>query len=710
MLDDIRVGDNVEYAYTRRGRNPIYNDKFHDVTVVRWNSPLHKIRISVFAAATRSIAAKLHGNASLTNEKFTHGPLVEQRWTGADIPAVEIDSQTPRWYAPYTFLQFSEYTDWADVVTWARDLYALPDPIPAPIAEKAAELTRLVNNQDGRALALISFVQDEIRYLGIELGPKSHKPSPPLEVLERRFGDCKDKSLLLCALLRQRGIRAEPALTSSYRGPVMPDWLPSPDLFDHVIARVQLGTEIYWADPTIPQQQGTLGVRSLPDYGYALPIAPGVNQLLPVPQTEKSRAGIRIEEHYDLSTFDRPAALEVRSHYSGSYADSMRSYLRQTSLEQVGKNLLNTRLRVHPRLSSSGAPTWTEDPNLNTVTVVHRYSLPDLWIKETGSSLWAAELYPSIMRDYTEPPDSPSRSMPLAITHPFRITHETFLKLPEAWPEKDDSQRFESSAFVAKTQRQTSGKTATLRYTWESIHDHVPADGVSSYVDTLRRFRETLGYQLSYDVDLAKREREVRVYWPLVLSLTATLLLCAGAIIWLHWRQYSSFEPPGHPEPRSHLRGLGGWLILVGLGIVLGPLRQIFDFPVETFRFFDARFAEVLVHPGSSSYIAGFAGYLIVETCLQVIFFVGSLWLITLFFSKNRLFPSAFITLRIFDPVASIALFLISNSVMPEDVEKPQAIAAILKSAVGSAIWIPYMLRSERVEATFTERMKKAAH
>ena len=41
----------------------------------------------------------------------------------------------------------------------------------------------------------------EIRYYSVSLGESSHRPHTPAEVLRNRYGDCKDKSLLLVTIL-----------------------------------------------------------------------------------------------------------------------------------------------------------------------------------------------------------------------------------------------------------------------------------------------------------------------------------------------------------------------------------------------------------------------------------------------------------------------------------------------------------------------------
>ena len=82
------------------------------------------------------------------------------------------------------------------------------------------------------------FVQDDIRYLGIEVGMARRRPTAPDQVFEQRYGDCKDKTALLVAMLRLGGLAAYPALVSSTQGPDLDQWVPSPDAFDHAIVRV----------------------------------------------------------------------------------------------------------------------------------------------------------------------------------------------------------------------------------------------------------------------------------------------------------------------------------------------------------------------------------------------------------------------------------------------------------------------------------------
>ena len=94
-------------------------------------------------------------------------------------------------------------------------------------------MLRQTNRQ--KADALLEYVQKEIRYTGLEIGLHSHAPNPPKVVLDRHFGDCKDKSLLLISVLGAVGIDAYPALVSSSLRVHVGEILPSPLAFDHVV-------------------------------------------------------------------------------------------------------------------------------------------------------------------------------------------------------------------------------------------------------------------------------------------------------------------------------------------------------------------------------------------------------------------------------------------------------------------------------------------
>ncbi len=75
-------------------------------------------------------------------------------------------------------------------------------------------------------------------------------PARADETWQRRFGDCKGKTVLLLALLKELGIQAEPALVSLGGGDGLDERLPSLGAFNHVIVRATIGGKVYWLDGT----------------------------------------------------------------------------------------------------------------------------------------------------------------------------------------------------------------------------------------------------------------------------------------------------------------------------------------------------------------------------------------------------------------------------------------------------------------------------
>src|SRR5262249_5331409 len=153
----------------------------------------------------------------------------------------------------------------------------------------------------------------EIRYFSVSLGESSHRPTAPSAVLKRRYGDCKDKSLLLIALLRALGIEAHPVLLTIGQPRGLDKALPSPQLFNHAIVQVKLGGEAYYLDPTRLGQHGALrNMGQVHAHAQVLPIAPGVRRIVTVAEPEPREARSELVETVTLPSFTGDAELKIR--------------------------------------------------------------------------------------------------------------------------------------------------------------------------------------------------------------------------------------------------------------------------------------------------------------------------------------------------------------------------------------------------------------
>jgi hypothetical protein len=266
----------------------------------------------------------------------------EYRWDLRAGQARQVEGDAPAWFDPYPSVQWGEFDDWQAVAKWAAPLYKLPQRALPPVQAEAARIAAQSPEAGQRLLAALRFVQREVRYLGIETGPGSHAPSPPDRVLERRFGDCKDKALLMVALLRTLGIEADPALVNTAQQRGIEGWLPSPGAFNHVVVRARLDGRELWLDRTRSLQEGDLVTLAQADYGPALVVNEHSDRLVPMAGEQALRHAREVRAVFDSRDgLDKPVKYTVSTVAHGAAADVLRATLASQSREQLQKQYVN---------------------------------------------------------------------------------------------------------------------------------------------------------------------------------------------------------------------------------------------------------------------------------------------------------------------------------------------------------------------------------
>jgi len=152
------------------------------------------------------------------------------------------------------------------------------------------------------------------------------------------------------------------------------------------------------------------------------------------------------------------------------------------------------------------------------------------------------------------------------------------------------------------------------------------------------------------------------------------------------------------------LKGLGGWLILVGFGLIFGLLRLIVALNAAFKPYIDTDLLDKLTNPNSASYIPNFNILFYSETVISIFFILMFIYLIYLYFTKNKKFPKYYIFITLFI-ILYIPLDSYITSVIFSDskVWTGETVKSIFQALFSGAIWIPYMLKSKRVRNTFIE-------
>ncbi len=95
FLEDVRVGDRIEYDYTLRGRNPSLNGRYSDTSLMGWPMPVVWQRFRLLWPEGRQLNFALHG-ASFEPEVRHHDGVNEYIWDVHQEPAVVPEDQSPQ--------------------------------------------------------------------------------------------------------------------------------------------------------------------------------------------------------------------------------------------------------------------------------------------------------------------------------------------------------------------------------------------------------------------------------------------------------------------------------------------------------------------------------------------------------------------------------------------------------------------------------------
>jgi len=492
FLRDIRINDVVDYAYTVEGGRPVLGGKYVARFHLADDTFTDDERLRLVLPASRPLTVKAHAT-DVSPTVTTSGNWRDYRWQLASVAPVEFDDGVPRWFDPEASIEVSEFASWAEVAALLEPVY-FERRRPSPqLAAEIARLRAARGSDEDRLLEATRFVQDDIRYLGVEVGLGGAKPFDPSEVLERRFGDCKDKSVLLVTLLRELGLQAKPALVNTGRGRGLDDALPSPLAFDHAIVQVTLGGQVHFIDPTVSYQRGRLSDREPPDLERALLVGPDTRGLVTMPRPRLSEPD-HVER--DLVTLDRDgraATLDVETTLRFGAADYMRGKLATRTRQDIGREYLAYYAQGDSTVTQAADLEAKDDEGRNVITVREHYRIGEFW--RDGKR----QLDASAIDRLLTTPRAAQRRTPYALKYPVSVVEETIVRLPAPLALDPESSDIGDDHLRFRYDAHSTGRELSIRYGLEVFDDSVAPEKMARYLQVVADIRRRAGYVLHRD-------------------------------------------------------------------------------------------------------------------------------------------------------------------------------------------------------------------
>lgn len=411
------------------------------------------------------------------------------RWEVKDLPAIEEEPNGPSWreYTPTVYLapvnfEIQGYQgstrSWQEFGAFFYALNAEKGELPKELVEKVRELTADLETDEEKIAVLYRYMQENTRYVSIQLGIGGWQTFDPEYVYENGYGDCKALSNYVKSMLAEVGITAFPAIirAGDYASDVLSDF--SGNQFNHVILCVPNGGDTLWLECTVNNYPaGYLGQFTADR--YALLTTPEGGKLIRTPASPPE-ANLQIRKAEVTLDKQGNASAKVRVTATGYQQDNL--------LEMVDRYSERDRekwLRKSIDAKSFELTHYQFDGVIEAEMPTYRYQYKltaTNWASASGSRFFLA---PNQLQRYSNVPEKmEGRTQPVLTKYPYLDTDTITYTLPEG--------------FVIEAMPEMPLKIESEFGTYTADIDFQPETGTMTYIRSLR-MRKTRQPASAYD-------------------------------------------------------------------------------------------------------------------------------------------------------------------------------------------------------------------
>ena len=153
---------------------------------------------------------------------------------------------------------------------------------------------------------------------------------------------------------------------------------------------------------------------------------------------------------------------------------------------------------------------------------------------------------------------------------------------------------------------------------------------------------------------------------------------------------------------RLGISGLGGWLVLVQIGIYGTLLSVVLRLLLNSIPMFMSEAWVMFTSKSSEYYHALWAPIIIFELIYDVLLVIFCIYILIKFYSKSWILPRLMIILYAAGFLVSLVGYIALEQIpLVKELESGNSIRDLIRPLLTCLIWIPYFLKSERVKNTF---------
>ncbi len=420
----------VEYKYTLRMKGILGYPTY------RFSFPAVSIQQSTFTAkVAKSLQLRYKNlNSDLKAVISEDDKYKTYTWSVKDIPALTYEEGSLNDYEKYpciklapTQFKYDDYpgnqSSWASYGKWSYDLFKDQDNLPAERVEFYKGLTRNAATDVEKAAILYKYMQDNFRYVSIQLGIGGFKPFSATFTDQKKYGDCKALTNYMRATLKAVGIKSYPATINAGVNvtPMDADFPAKSE--NHVILCVPMQKDTVWLECTSKTNDfGVLGTST--ENRNALLLTENGGKLVATP---KSRPGENIFNSTSIIKIDEEGRgmMEQNIFTSGEYHQVMQALVIEKP--DVLKEYAVFRIGLKQPDEFSMSPALNQDGRNMKITASFE-KIPEfiagskMFISPRLYKFWSVKL-----------PKYDERKLDYYFSHPFIKTDTTTFEMPEGF-------------------------------------------------------------------------------------------------------------------------------------------------------------------------------------------------------------------------------------------------------------------------------------
>lgn len=239
-FSSVEVGSLIEYEYTTEQywggwmRGYFYQDFYFQ----RYLSPVVRAEYVLAVPTGKNVHVMVQGDSVIHDKTIVEDRDV-YRWRVDLADQLDVENLAPPHRDLVSFVSVSTIPSWTHLAKWENSLIRDQYQTDSKIKEKVLELTGGMDTPEGKIRAIYNYVASQVRYTersgAAIFGVKPHKS---VNTFADGFGVCKDKAVLLIAMLKEIGVNSHYALVLTRERGITQPQIPIPR-FNHAIVHIQ---------------------------------------------------------------------------------------------------------------------------------------------------------------------------------------------------------------------------------------------------------------------------------------------------------------------------------------------------------------------------------------------------------------------------------------------------------------------------------------